>query len=158
MSPHRKFVRHDRRTDLFASPNKNYWTQCQARPTECLRRKPSNVRFHCRIIHFSGAHENTPRLTPSVKRSSGKLHAISNAAVTSIKIKFGSRPKGIWNRSCTAVTLSPTATLKTVTPIRNPVASLTGKSDLSESGVQTGNFLRSNDFSLWHWLGIPPTP
>jgi hypothetical protein len=36
----------DPRIDLCASPNTNYWTQCQPRPTECLRHKPSNVRFH----------------------------------------------------------------------------------------------------------------
>jgi hypothetical protein len=52
--------------------------------------------------------------------------------------------------SCIAVTLSPTATPKTVTPIRNPVASVTGKDGLSEREVETGNFRRPNDFSLWH--------
>lgn len=148
----------DHRIDLFASPNTNYWTHCQSRPTECLRHKPSNVRFdwpHHTLFGSPWKHTKTGAISKEVITEA----ACNKQRCHHVDINQIWQPSQRYMKqiSCIAVTLSPTATPKTVTPVGNPVASLTGHGGLSEREVKTGNFRQSNDFSLWHWLGIPPT-
>jgi len=101
----------DPRTDLFASPNTNYWTQCQPRPTEYLRHKPSNVRFHWPHHKLFGSPWKHTKTGAMIKEVTSEA-ACNKQRCRHVDINQIWRPSQRYMKqiSCIAATLSPTAT------------------------------------------------